>query len=160
MATYGGFWERFAAWLIDAVILAVVGGIIGALFGGVVGGVMYAGGSSDLDAASVLASLGGNAIGIVLNWLYYAIMESSSRQATIGKFALGLVVTDENGYPIGFGRATGRYFAKYISTIILLFGFFMVGWTQRKQGLHDIIASTLVLRKGSMAETAQADVFR
>lgn len=160
MATYGGFWERFAAWLIDAIILAVVGGTIGAIFGGLLGGMMFAGGSSDVNTASILANLGGNAIGIVLNWLYYAIMESSSRQATVGKMALGLVVTDENGYQLGFGRATGRYFAKYLSVLILGFGFLMVGWTQRKQGLHDMIASTLVLRKGSMADTASADVFR
>ncbi|MGC4090180.1 MAG: RDD family protein [Polyangiaceae bacterium] len=80
------------------------------------------------------------------SWLYFAIMESSPRQATVGKLALGLAVTDENGRRIGFGRATGRYFAKIISSIILLIGFMMVGWTARKQGLHDLIAGTLVYK--------------
>ena len=57
-----------------------------------------------------------------------------------------------DGQRIGFGRATGRYFAKFVSAMILLIGFMMVGWTQRKQGLHDLIASTLVYKAGSSAE--------
>jgi len=60
--------------------------------------------------------------------------------------ALGLVVADEMGQRISFGRATGRYFAKILSSLILLIGFFMIGWTARKQGLHDMIAGTLVYK--------------
>ena len=85
--------------------------------------------------------------GIVAAWLYYALFESSKLQATPGKLALKLKVTDMKGKRIGFGQATGRFFAKIISAIILLFGFFMIGWTEKKQGLHDIIASTLVMKK-------------
>jgi len=80
-------------------------------------------------------------------WLYSAILESSSKQATLGKMALGLTVTDTKTQRIGFGQASGRYFAKYISFLILCVGFMMAGFTKRKQGLHDLIASTLVLRK-------------
>jgi uncharacterized RDD family membrane protein YckC len=60
--------------------------------------------------------------------------------------ALGIIVTDLEGRRIGFGRATGRYFAKILSALILGIGFLMVAFTQRKQGLHDMIAGTLVVR--------------
>jgi len=83
----------------------------------------------------------------VLNWLYYALLESSAWQATLGKKALGLEVTDMQGMRISFGRATGRFFAKIISSIILFIGFIMAGFTEKKQALHDMIAGTLVIRK-------------
>jgi len=84
---------------------------------------------------------------IVIGWLYYALMESSVRQATLGKMALGLMVTDLNGQKISFDRATGRHFAKIISALILFIGFLMAGFTRRKQALHDMIAGCLVIRK-------------
>jgi uncharacterized RDD family membrane protein YckC len=59
------------------------------------------------------------------------------------------VVTDESGQRISFGRASARYFAKIVSSMILLFGFFMIGWTERKRGLHDMIAGTLVYKASS-----------
>ena len=158
MQSYGGFWIRVGAYLIDAVVLAVAGGIVGGIFGGIIGAVMASGGSTDQIA--VVSGLIGNAIGIVLNWLYFAILESSSWQATLGKKALGLVVTDLQGRRIGFGRATGRHFAKMVSAIILLIGYMMVGWSQRKQGLHDLMAGTLVWKARSPEELSQdASVF-
>jgi uncharacterized RDD family membrane protein YckC len=87
------------------------------------------------------------AIRTVLNWLYFSLLESSSWQATLGKKALGLEVTDLAGRRISFGRATGRFFAKYISAIILMIGFLMAAFTEKKQALHDILAGTLVIRK-------------
>lgn len=63
----------------------------------------------------------------------------------MGKLALGIRVTDLEGRRISFPRALGRYFAKFLSAIILGVGFLMVAWTQRKQGLHDMICGTLVL---------------
>jgi uncharacterized RDD family membrane protein YckC len=83
-------------------------------------------------------------LGIAGNWLYEAFMESSTYQATLGKMIFGMKVTDLYGNRISFGRATGRHFAKYISFIIFCIGFIMVGFTERKQGLHDILAGTLV----------------
>ena len=77
-------------------------------------------------------------------WLYFAIMESSPTQATLGKMAIGIVVTDMSGNRVSFGRATGRHFAKIVSGIILGIGFLMIAFTERKQGLHDIMADTLV----------------
>jgi uncharacterized RDD family membrane protein YckC len=82
-----------------------------------------------------------------LNRLYYALLESSTWQGTLGKRALGLEVTDLEGRRISFGRATGRFFAKIISALILWIGFIMAGFTEKKQALHDMIAGTLVIRK-------------
>jgi len=121
---YGGFWIRVLAYLIDAILLSIGGGVLRLVFGLVDGG--------------LLSVVGG--------WLYFALMESSASQATIGKTACGLRVTDEQGRRISFGRATGRYFAKILSALIFLIGFMMVGWTRRKQGMHDFIAGTLVLK--------------
>jgi len=85
---------------------------------------------------------------VVMVWLYYAGMESSVYQGTLGKMALGLMVTDLEGRRITFGRASGRYFAKIISGLIPLgIGYAMAGFTEKKQALHDMIASCLVLRK-------------
>ncbi|SRR6266851_3543753 len=78
--------------------------------------------------------------------IYEAVMESSPRQATLGKMAFGLTVTDVNGNRISFARATGRHFAKYISSLIFLVGYIIAGFTARKQALHDMIAGTLVQR--------------
>ena len=82
----------------------------------------------------------------VAQWLYFALMESSSKQATLGKMALGIRVTDVNGNRIGFGRATGRHFAKILSGLILGIGFLMAAFTEKKQALHDMIAGTLVVK--------------
>ena len=81
-------------------------------------------------------------------WLYYAWMESSVSQGTLGKMLLGIIVTDMQGEPITFGRATGRFFARIVTNLVpLFFGYFMAGFTAKKQALHDVLASCLVLRK-------------
>jgi uncharacterized RDD family membrane protein YckC len=74
-------------------------------------------------------------------------MESGKQQATVGKMALGLKVTDLNGQRISLGRATGRHFGKWVSTIILFFGYFMMLWDEKNQTLHDKMAGTLVVKK-------------
>lgn len=80
-------------------------------------------------------------------WIYYALMESSGWQATLGKKVLGLKVTDLAGNRISFARASGRFFGKILSGMLLLVGFMMAGFTERKQALHDILAGCLVLRQ-------------
>jgi len=82
-----------------------------------------------------------------LGWLYYALMESSKNQGTLGKMALGLKVTDMEGNRVSFGRATGRYFGKIISGMIMMIGYILAGLTEKKQALHDIMASCLVVKK-------------
>jgi len=141
--TYAGFWRRVAAVIIDGLLLSVVTVPLTLAMGD---GDTYAEAARSSDASS---------ISTVVTWLYYALMESSSKQATVGKMALGIIVTDIEGRRIGFGKATGRYFAKILSALILGIGFLMVAFTQRKQGLHDILAGTLVV-KGVAPSPAQA----
>jgi uncharacterized RDD family membrane protein YckC len=148
---YAGFWLRFVALIIDAIVLGFVGFIITLPFAASVGSGIFAQGRPPMNPGEWMPFVG--AIGrialirFVLQWLYYAFLESSSWQATLGKKALGLEVTDLQGRRISFGRACGRYFAKIISVLTLFIGFIMAGFTERKQALHDIIAGCLVIRK-------------
>ena len=86
---------------------------------------------------------------IVGPWLYTALFESSAMQATPGKKAIGLKVTDLQGNRISFGRATGRYFAEWITGMTLFVGYVMVAFTQKRQTLHDMIAGTVVVATGT-----------
>ena len=142
---FGGFWRRVLASIIDSVILNVAMTIVGGVLGlGTGFGGLAADGS---DVAVLAALLSANALlGIVGTWLYSALMESSALQATVGKLAVGVVVTDLEGERISFMRATGRPFAKIVSAMILLVGYIMVAFTDRKQGLHDMMAGTLVYK--------------
>jgi len=86
--------------------------------------------------------------GVLMQWLYHAYLESGERQGTWGKQVLGLYVTDLVGQPITFGRASGRFFAKIVTGMVPLgIGYIMAGFTERRQALHDMIASCLVLRR-------------
>lgn len=138
---YAGFWLRVAAIFIDGIIFLPLSLISYALSSAMKH-------ADDASARLMLAllSLGFSLFLIVARWLYFALLESSRWQATVGKKAMGIKVTGMDGGRIGFGRATGRYFAKFISALILLIGFMMAGWTERKQALHDMIAGTLVVR--------------
>jgi len=84
-------------------------------------------------------------LSVIMSWLYFALMESSSRGATLGKMALGIRVTDLSGNRISFGKATGRYFGKIVSSMILMIGYLMAAFTERKQALHDMMAGCLVV---------------
>ncbi len=143
---YAGFWRRFLAAFIDGIILNLVSGVMG-IAAGLVLGLSVAAAGRDVEGATEAIQVVSGMLGLVLSWLYYALMESSATQATLGKMAIGMVVTDLEGNRIGFGRATGRYFAKIISALILLIGYLMAGFTEKKQGLHDMIAGTLVVMK-------------
>ena len=151
--TYAGFWKRFAAFLIDAVILCVVNIFLLVPFLGMLGlGIVTSAMNESVPSAGMIMSIIGAYMGSMLliciaGWLYFSIMESSNKQATVGKMALGIIVTDLNGSRISFGRATGRYFGKIISALILYVGYIMAGFTEKKQALHDIIASCLVVNK-------------
>jgi uncharacterized RDD family membrane protein YckC len=153
LVRYAGFWRRFVAHLIDQIIVGIAAFVVFipglALLGvGIGAGIMEESESAiGLILAAIAAYLAAIVLVIVGQWLYYALMESSSRQATIGKLALGLVVTDLSGNRITFGRATGRYFGKIVSGMIMMIGYIMAGFTERKQALHDIMASCLVVLK-------------
>ncbi len=152
---FAGFWWRFLAIIIDGIIVGVAQWIIIIPLLGIVGFGAAKAASGDLtgtEAAGMVGAMVGAAMltwlfTIVASWLYFALMESSKFQGTIGKLALGIIVTDMEGNKISFGKATGRYFGKIISAIILYVGFMMAGFTEKKQGLHDILAGTLVWKK-------------
>jgi uncharacterized RDD family membrane protein YckC len=86
-------------------------------------------------------------LAITLGWLYYALMESSRHQATLGKAFMGLIVTDLKGDRISFARATVRYLAKWLSILTLSLGFLMAAFTTRRQALHDIVAGCLIVSR-------------
>ena len=152
--TYAGFWMRLLASIIDGILLGIINIIILVPFLGLDGLTAAAHASdADMDSGSaglMIALLSTYLISMlavaVAGWLYFALMESSARGATLGKMALGLRVVDLNGGRIGFGRATGRYFGKIISAAIMCIGYIMAGFTQQKQALHDIMAGCLVVR--------------
>lgn len=123
---FGGFWIRLVAWLVD---MAIVYGVL-----------------LPFAFVSSFALHGMGLFGVCAGWLYFSLMESSSKQATLGKIVCDLRVTDLNGQRISFGRATGRYFAKCLSWLILCIGFLMIAFTERNQGLHDMLAGTLVMK--------------
>ena len=144
---YAGFWLRLAAYLLDSLILGTVVGfaILRPLMdrAGIPADnpwVLFTGGSRQIIAINLLVTMA--------SWLYWASMESSPWQATLGKKAFGLQVTDLAGRRISFARASGRYFGKYLSSLTLLIGFVMAGFTVRKQALHDMLARCLVVRQG------------
>ncbi len=157
---YAGFWRRFVAYLLDSIILSIVFWGAALAFGiGLLGTSMNMNGHYDPNATG--AAMSGIMLIAVLfgagGWLYFALMESSKNQGTLGKMALGLRVTDLAGKRISFGKATGRFFAKILSSMTLCIGYIMAGFTAKKQALHDFVAGTLVLSKQSAvpAQVAQ-----
>ena len=144
---YAGFWIRFVAFIIDLFVVAIVVFPVSAVIMVVTGGIpRIMGGDVQFRALWFLGVLVRGLFNTLVSWIYEAALESSSKQATLGKMALGLKVTDLYGNRISFARATGRHFAKYISGMILGIGYIMAGFTERKQALHDMMAGTLVIR--------------
>ena len=124
ITSYAGFWIRFAAFFIDWMLVSVAMGIVILLTSGV-----------------------GLLLGLVVPWLYEALMLSGENQATLGKMALGVGVTDLDGQRLTFARATGRHFAKYLSGLVMGIGFVIAAFTPKKQALHDLIAGTVAVLK-------------
>ena len=137
---YAGFWKRFAASLVDTFITAIIGGIAGFTIGIVIA-------SSNPYVEEEVLEIFGNIVGILGGWIYFAAFESSTRQATLGKLALGIVVTDLKGKRISFAKASGRHFGKIISALLIGIGFLMVAFTEKKQGLHDMMSGCLIKNK-------------
>jgi uncharacterized RDD family membrane protein YckC len=142
---YAGFWLRFVAYLIDYALTYAVGFVVGFGIGFAIAAA--AGPNGNANNVQLVVTLVSGLVGMIISWLYWALMESSEKQATLGKMALGLKVTDLAGNRISFGRASGRFFAKILSGLLLCIGYIMVAFTDKKQGLHDQIASTLVVKK-------------
>jgi uncharacterized RDD family membrane protein YckC len=141
---YAGFWIRLFAYLIDGLVIFIAFFIFNIPIIAILVAVIQPQNPQAMGA--ILADLEMFFLGIPACWLYFALQESGSAQATLGKRMLGLRVTDMAGQRIGFGRASGRFFAKIISAFTFYIGFIMAGFTDRKQALHDMIAGTLVVR--------------
>ncbi|MFP5440212.1 MAG: RDD family protein [Gammaproteobacteria bacterium] len=141
-AAYAGFWARVGARLIDSVVVG------GAMLAVMVGAALSGGGLEQLVKVDEQPTGSGALLSVLVYlvgpWLYYALMESSSWQATLGKRAIGARVTDLNGQRISFAHATGRYFATALCYITLYIGFLMAAFTARKQALHDMATNTVV----------------
>lgn len=140
---YAGFWIRVIAAIIDAILVQIVVFPLSIVVGMIIGVAGVATHSTGPGLQVFSGGIGG-LLGIAAGWLYSALMESSTRQATVGKMAFGMKVTDLQGRRMSFGLATGRHFAKILSGLTLCIGFIMVGFTEKKQGLHDMIVNTLV----------------
>ena len=136
---YAGFWKRCAAYLLDSLIFSIPTLILQSAF---INPELY----FEDAHAFLIPYISFNIAIIFMVWIYFAAFESSSKQATPGKMALGIKVTDLNGRRIGFGKATGRFFGKYLSGFIII-GLIMVAFTEKKQGLHDMMAGCLVVNK-------------
>jgi uncharacterized RDD family membrane protein YckC len=143
MVEYAGFWRRFAAWIIDSIIVTVGSLIIGFIIGLILGIALI--NLDEITKDSIIYTVS-FIVGFIIPWLYFALMESSDKQATLGKMTLKIKVTDLDGNRISFGRASARYWSKLLSGFILCIGYFMAGWTKRKQALHDMIAGCLVVK--------------
>jgi uncharacterized RDD family membrane protein YckC len=137
---YAGFWVRFAAVVLDSLLVGLLGTLIGFVLG-FVGALLGLG-----DGGT---SLLGGVAGAVIGWLYFAITESSQHRASPGKRALRLqVLTADEEQRISFLRATGRWAARYLSLLLFFVGYLMQPFTARKQALHDLLAGTVVVANG------------
>ena len=178
------FWWRTLAWLIDTVLLGVVGIVLLLMFGGSSLLAIIAaadGGSSTTQLGAALIGLFGAyllwaLVVTIASWLYYALLESSERQGTLGKMACGLFVSNLTGERISFGQASGRYWSKvgialaigvifgiiispfgsesaigrllnFTSSLVVIYTYAMVFFTPRKQTLYDQITGTLVWKR-------------
>ncbi len=154
---YAGFWLRFVALIIDAIILGAVQfvaimPVLGIMGLGIATDVQNFDSTNQAEAMSMMGSFMAMAgisqvVFLVIQTLYHSLMESSNYQGSIGKIVLGIKATDMDGAKLDFGKALVRNLCKIISSFILLIGYIMAAFTEKRQGLHDMIANTLVIKK-------------
>ncbi|RAU82347.1 RDD family protein [Pontibacter arcticus] len=132
---YAQIWARFIAMLLDSILMALVTLVIMLLLGMKM---------PNMDDPETRLQL--NLTSMVLGWVYYSFMESSTYQATFGKQVMGLFVTDMQGQRLSFGKASARYFGRLLSGLTFLVGYLVAFFTAKKQSLHDLLAGTLVFK--------------
>ena len=135
-----GFLKRMVAIIIDFFILTFVTFALMFTISFFIGGIL-----SNPEAMQKINSFG-MLIDVVIVWLYFALQESGEAQATVGKRVMSIYVTSKAGERLSFAQATIRYFSKYLSSVLMV-GFIMASFTKNKQGLHDLIADTLVVNR-------------
>lgn len=143
---YAGFWKRFAAFIVDLIILSIFIQILNIFLSPIIMESLIAK-AQETATLQLWGILAYPIIFLLIMVLYFALFESSSKQATLGKQLLKIKVVDTQGKRISFLRALGRTFGKILSAIPLWVGFIMVGSSQKKQALHDKIAKTYVVNK-------------
>jgi uncharacterized RDD family membrane protein YckC len=154
---YASFGRRLVALILDIIIIGVIQSfvivpVLAVLGLSFVPNIQNAENIDEAQAAGMIAAIIGAmgalwVISTCISFLYFSLLESSKFQGTIGKMAMGIVVTDMEGNRISFGKAALRALGRYISYVILCIGFLMAAFTDKKQALHDMIASTLVIKK-------------
>lgn len=142
-AVHAGFWRRCAAMIIDGLLIGIVLALVQVVLSFAVIGATGTGGEGLAAMAGMLGVLG--LVSLLLQALYFVLLESGPAQATLGKRALGIKVVDERGRRISIGRAIGRFLGKILSSALLGIGYLMAGWTERKRALHDMVADTFVV---------------
>jgi uncharacterized RDD family membrane protein YckC len=141
---FAGFWLRFGAYVIDSIVLMIVYGLLG------IPTVLLVQDWESGEAA--VAVLGWYIAVLIITVAYFTYFESSTAQATPGKRSVGIFVTDRDGNRITGYRAFGRYWARALSFLVLYLGVLMIGFTDQKEGLHDILAGTRVYRQPQLIE--------
>lgn len=129
---YAGFWRRYGAYLIDVILIQVAGFVMGGVSG------LY--NMNQINNLQVIIVI----VYTIGAFLYFPLLESSQQQATYGKMMLGLKVIDKNGNRLSFWKALGRHVLKFIS-INTIIGAIICVWSEKKQGLHDMIIGTYVI---------------
>ncbi len=143
--SYAGFWLRLAAYVLDSLLLGLTAGV--AVFMPLMGrGAISADNPWEVYTGTTPQFFALRLLILMIQWVYFALLESSPWQASLGKRMLGLKVTDLEGRRISFGRASARYFCTLLSGFILMIGFIMIAFTQKKQALHDILTGCLVIK--------------
>lgn len=155
--TYAGFGLRLVAIIIDWIIISIVQTFIIVPILAAIGFGMFSSASSmNMEDPEVAVGMVGAIMAMAgtywilamcISLFYFTIMESSKAQGTVGKMALGIIVTDMNGAKLDFGKAFIRNLCRIISNMTLLIGYIIAGFTEKRQALHDIIAGTLVIKK-------------
>ena len=151
-SAYAGFWIRVLAFILDRIVVSIAAApfYFALVLPSVLRIIHEAQNNGEPSPEMIFSIIGGASMFLVLvfvgYWLYEALLTASSWQGTIGKRVLRLKVTDKAGNRISFGRSTGRFFAKILSYVTLWIGFIMVAFTDKKRGLHDILAGTVVVR--------------
>jgi len=174
---YAGFWKRFLAYIIDEIIISAAAAILIIPFSILLGiGIFSSYIFEEYDHYSMVSFIqhqpfedittheifllillvaAFSIVIVLIQWLYHALMESSSKQGTVGKIVLNLKVVDLVGNRISFGRATGRFFGKILSGLIFNIGYIMAAFTEKKQALHDMLAGCLVIYDDPLLKLTQ-----
>lgn len=175
LVRYAGFWNRFLAFIIDHIILGFIKIIFLIPFSSMFSLDFYdpfndkkiyytSSIAQDYQDPSVIFAviffyfLFILLLNAIFGWLYYTIFETSNKMATPGKMVLGIKVIDIYGNKLSFGKATGRYLGKYLSSLIVFVGYLMAAFTERKQALHDILANCLVVYEHQLSEIETTEI--